>query len=138
MPSGETPMRADNTDLRTDVSQSEILASPIMGLDEVPGAGISPTFVADSHTQLDEVGQLLANAEVAVMSSAIDKLYEVEAECPKVQATLLGRIGVNLDKVEAACDRVRRKIVATQGRTAGQMYEYMGAARIPFPSMDEV
>lgn len=100
--------------------------------------GISPTVVEDTHNELDEIGKLLADAEIAVMSNAIDKLSEIEAECSKIEAKLIGRIGVGLDEIEAACNKVRAKTTNKITSTAGQMYEYMGAAGIPFPGMDEV
>lgn len=98
----------------------------------------SPTFIEDSHNQLDEIGTFLADAEIAVLSTSIERLHDIEQRCSIIQAKMFGDIGVKLDKVIEACNKVRKKVQQLSMRTASTMYEYMGQAGIAFPSMEQV
>jgi hypothetical protein len=138
MPTREAGHGLDNGDIRAALPAVEGVRVSPLGIAEPLYPPIPSTFVDDTHAVLDDVGSHLANVESTVLSHIYDRLAPITETAETAKSAVLGSIGVRLDAVEKAIDKIRAKVVANSVRGVGDMYGYLGSVGIHFPGMDAV
>jgi len=138
MPTRETNDGRDNGGLRAEFPAGESLIPTEVGSSGPMYPPLPASFSEDTHSQLDVVGEAIANTEIAFLSTAIDRITQIEQPIADIQNVLLGEIGVKLDKVWRAIDAIRKKVSANTVRTVSDMYQYLGAIGIGHVPLESV